>query len=650
MVGNWGDSPNFVVRLGGSPLSWKADYRQDSSEETVGKLRDMGITLAIIHFYSGFGLRAEQEPIADAKRLAALLHKHGIRVGVYVGSTIFYETFLTEMPEARDWLVPDYQGQPVIYGMFSRQSFRRRVYFMHPGYREYMKRVLRIAVEELGADLIHFDNTSLQARGPIFSHPMAVQNFRDYLRHKYAPEDLRRRIGFSDVSYVMPPDLGAPVSLINDPIAQEWTEFRCRQLAAYYQEMARYIRSINAGVAIDNNPYFGMSGWNTVWDEGVDYPTLLRSVDVVWTEEGNRAGVDAEGVLVSKIRTYKMADSLGKSIFTVTAGAGGSRLQMAESMAFNRQSMGMVGSIHEALRLTPGELSYIQFFRKNVGYFRDVSHVADVAVLHSHSSMGLDNDLPWQSTCLLEQALIQAHVPFDIIFDDGLGRLDKYRVLALADQECLSEREIAQIAGFVNRGGGLVATEDSSLLDEWRQRRADYGLRSLFGQRVPPPSGIDAEEPAAPAKGVVQNEKGLGRVAYVSAIVPSVPKPPGVPMASKYWQLPLNAAELVEQVRWAARGPLSIEVEGPSTLVAELTRQADGALAVHLLNFDAAKSPAVRHVGVTVTDEGRRVVSEITVLSPDRAEERVGFAAAGGLVKFTVPEVETYDLVLIRFK
>jgi hypothetical protein len=115
--------------------------------------------MAIIHFYKGFGLAAEREHIEDAKQLARLCHRDGIKVGVYVGSTVMYETFLLEKPEAQEWFVPDYLGKPVIYG---HQTFRKRVYFMHPGYREYIKRVLKIAVEEVKADLIHFDNTSMQ--------------------------------------------------------------------------------------------------------------------------------------------------------------------------------------------------------------------------------------------------------------------------------------------------------------------------------------------------------------------------------------------------------------------------------------------------------------------------------------------------------
>ena len=50
----------------------------------------------------------------------------------------------------------------------------------------------------------------------------------------------------------------------------------------------------------------------------------------------------------------------------------------------------------------------------------DVHSRPDVAVLHSYASMAYNNDLPWQSAILVEQALIQNHVPFDIIFDDQL--------------------------------------------------------------------------------------------------------------------------------------------------------------------------------------------------------------------------------------
>jgi hypothetical protein len=178
-VGSWDDMPIFFRRVGGHGTWEEANYRREHTEATVRKLKDLGVTMAIIDFFKGFGLEAEAEHISQAGKMAGLLHQHGIRVGLYVGSTIAYETFLAEEPSAQQWFVPDYLGRPVIYG---NQTFRKRVYFMHPGYVNYIKRVVRMGVEDLKADLIHFDNTSLQGRPEIFQHPLAVKEFREYLQ------------------------------------------------------------------------------------------------------------------------------------------------------------------------------------------------------------------------------------------------------------------------------------------------------------------------------------------------------------------------------------------------------------------------------------------------------------------------------------
>jgi len=92
----------FRRREGGTPTWQEEEYLREYTEEAVSKLKDLGVTLVIIPFYKGFGLEAEREYLQGSRKLASLLRKYGIRVGVYVGSTIAYETFLLEKPEARD--------------------------------------------------------------------------------------------------------------------------------------------------------------------------------------------------------------------------------------------------------------------------------------------------------------------------------------------------------------------------------------------------------------------------------------------------------------------------------------------------------------------------------------------------------------------
>ncbi len=648
IVSNHDSMPIFQRRRGGNPTWQEEDYEKEHTEEAIEKLKELGVTLVIVHFYKGFGLVAEKEHMQKARELASIIKRHGLKLGVYVGSTIAYETFLLERPEAQEWFVPDFLGRPVFY---DDQTFRKRVYFMHPGYRDYIKRVLRIAEEEFKADLIHFDNTSMQAEPAIFEHPLAIEQFRDFLRHKYSPEQLEKRLGFSEVRYLLPPRYDRPLSSINDPLFQEWADFRCLTLSNYYAEMEDLLRGLNPEVAVESNPHSGISGRNTIWEQGVDYPRLLSHMDAVWTEEGDAAGVSNDGILVSRIRTFKMASALRNTLFVGTGGEGGSPLQMAESMAFGRQCLGDVGGVLAGYDLPEDQREYVKFFHRNFEHYREIENVADVAVLHSFASLGFNNDRPAVSTMLFEQALIQAKVPFDIIFDDNLLDLSKYRVVVLADQECLEEAKLDLIRKFVQQGGGLIATEHTSLFTEWRQRRRDFGLNDLL--RVNAPSWHDARLPEDLLKTApVRNQIGRGRVAYIPEVKPSVEKPPTARMTSEYWKLPVNWEELIDAVKWAAGGPLSLEVNAPLTVVSELTEQKqNNKLMVHLLNYNVAQSPWVKGVEVTLQIPERKKASKVLLLSPDsEGIQSLPVTEKNGRANFTVPRLNRYSLAVIQLE
>ena len=650
IVGSWDDMPIFRNRVGGGTVGDEEDYRRQHTEEAVAKLKDLGVTMAIIDFFKGFGLQAERSHIDDAIKLAALCHRYDIKVGVYVGSTIAYETFLLEAPEAAEWFVPDYLGKPVIY---ARQTFRKRVYFMHPGYREYVQRVLKVAIEEVHADLIHFDNTSMQAQPPIFQHPLAMQDFRQYLTTTYEPEELEKRFGFRDPRYVLTPQVDWVLTEINDPLFQDFTRFRCVMLARYYQEMADYIHSLNPAAAVESNPSSGLAGANVYWSQGVDYPRLLASMQAVWTEEGDAAGVTADDILVSKIRTYKMATHLGNKIFTYTgvSYAGPEqkeaqiKVEMAEAMAYNRQCLGMIGDILSAHDLPPSAKKYVRFFTENFHLYRDVETVADVAVLHDFESLAFNNDRPYDSTWLFEQVLIQAKVPFKIVFD--AKDLADFHVLVLADQECVGSTEL--ISQWVANGQGLVATGLTSLYTGDRKLRRDFALADLLGVHAP---RLQEGEPVAHAirsGPPVRREWMKGRVVYIPEVKPALARPSGESMTSKYWKLPVNWPELVDAVKWAAGGMLSLDVTAPLSVTAELLHQKQsGGFVLHLINYDAARNPTVKDVRVRLDAGKVGKVRQVALHSPDlEGIHNLPFSETEGQVRFSVPVLETYGVVQI---
>lgn len=669
MVGNWDSAPIFRTRKGGYQKWDIDDYDLSHSEEAVIKLKQMGVTMAMIHFFKGFGLKAESQQLEDAKKLAALCKKHGLRVGVYIGSTIGYETFLAEEPEARKWFVPDYLGQPVRYS--AAQTFRKKVYFMHPGYRKYIKKVLRIAIKDLGADLIHFDNTSGQALQPVFFHPMAQDDFRFYLENRYSDTQLRQRLGFSDVKYVEPPSYTGPLNVIIDPLFQLWTDFRCQILADYYSEMELYIQEMNPQVAVENNPA-GLTGTNSLWSSGIDYPRLLPHTDAFWDESAN-PGYTSDSILISKIRTYRMASLFNNTVFTYT---GESRLDMAESMAFNRQCLGMVGGMLTGFELvrprtnrgfdnpyTEGisgeswsdmqnKVRYVKFFNDNFRFYKGARKISNVAVLHTYASLAFDNNRPYQSTWLFEQSLIQENIPFDIIFDKNLEDLSKYAVLVIPDQECLSDRNIGLIQTFVKSGGNVVVTELSSLYDDRFLRREDFGLRNLIGAEAPAWSGYDDRKEQVPSTRLIRNVVSNSRVVYIPEVIPSFPKPAGAPMSNRYWKLPLNHNELIESVKWAASDNLPLAVKAPLYVTSELTGSSDNSsLMLHLVNYNFATDTLVTGIGVNLRIPDGKKTASVKMFSPDRKEtEDIKFTEDGKKINFTVPSLKVYDLIVISVR
>ncbi len=650
MIGNWDVKPTFRRRVGANPVWMDSVYQKASTEVQVKKYKEMGATMVMAFFYKGFGLDAEKEEIDASRKLAALCKKYGLKVGVYVGATMPYETFLPEVPEAADWIVPPYMGQAVTYGS---QTFRKLVYFQHEGYKAYIKRVLKIAIEDLKADLIHFDNSSIQAIAPVFYHPLAVEQFREFLRKKYTPEQRKQRLGFSNVDYVEPPAYSKNISILHDPLAQEWTDFRCQRLADYYGEMAQYIRSLNPEVAVECNPH-GLDGRNAMWNESVDFPRILAHTNYFWTE-GEHTELTADGTLLSKIRTFKMARTLDNRVFTNTSD---SKLKMAEILAYNRDGIGLIGGQEEMeggnhrlpLELSADQKDYIQFFREHVGYYSHTKNIADVAVLHTFHTMAFNNDRPYQSTFLFEQSLIQGRIPFDIIFDEQLKNLERYKVLVLADQECLTDEQQERIRDFVRKGGGLIATEHTSLYTSWHQRKDNFGLYDLFGVQAPEWHNRSTPETVLAVK-EQRRAVGKGRVCYLPEVIPSQPKPAMAAMSGKLFRLAKNHQQLIAAVQWASGNDLSLQVEAPETVTMELVKQEQqNRLLLHLVNFNY-KNTGVENIKVILKIPVGKKIQQVTVLSPDsKTTNTPAFRQEKGMLYFTVPRLALYDLVVMRFK
>jgi len=589
MAGSWEPLLFRVRRDGGDGYTptaeQRAAYEREHRPEMIAELKDLGVNFIMMHCYKGAGLEAERQSMADAVRFAQLCRDAGLRVGVYNYSGAFlWEPFFKESPQAGDWVLLDASGRPLTY---DTALYRYRWNRNHSDAQVFYRQLIRFAVEDIRADLLHFDNYEY---GP-GQDANSVRRFRDYLGKNFTTEKLRQ-IGVNDPNDVRPPMTGPPETMLR----RAWLEFSCRSLADSYHDMSRYARTLRKDILIECNP----GGPGDRIRPPVDHGRLLQGGEAFW-DEGQSPGYNG-GQLRTRIPTYKVAGRMENIAFAYTTNA----LEMAESMAFNRDCLGCIcwfeyakivakpGS-NEPVSKTLGP--FIRFFHTRRDLLRNANVVADVAVLRSFPSQVFAESKHAGLTHRVEQALIENRVCFQIIYDHHLADLNRYRVLVLAGCAALSDGQIGQIRQYVNSGGRVCIAGPAGMYDEWLIPRERPALDDL------------------PSAGVVRIEE---------------------------------SDDVVDAVRRACDGRFSLSIRAGSGLCSELTEQ-PGRRLVHLVNYNTGNP--VKDISVRLILPPGRRVKTVTLVSPERRSDlEAEFQERDGFVSFDVPQVGVYEIAVVEMQ
>ena len=82
-------------------------------------------------------------------------------------------------------------------------------------------------------------------------------------------------------------------------------------------------------------------------------------------------------------------------------------------------------------------------------------------------------------------ALLEGRFLFDFVHEDDLGpeTLKKYKALILPNTALLSDEQCRQLEAYVQAGGSLLATFETSMYTERNERRSEFGLAELLGMQ-----------------------------------------------------------------------------------------------------------------------------------------------------------------------
>ena len=303
-------------------------------------------------------------------------------------------------------------------------------------------------------------------------------------------------------------------------------------------------------------------------------------------------------------------------------------------------------------------------------------------------------------------ALLEDRVPFDFVHEDDLSpeTLRKYAALVLPNVALLSDTQCRQLEAFVETGGSLLATFETSLYDDRGRPRQDFGLARLFGiekagdaqgasgfmnsayfrierphdvaagfehtnwipgaeWRVPiraagphvltvvppypayPTEVTFTDTPRTDEPAIVLREQGRSRLVYLPGDVGRTAWRSGHPDVTRLLQNSIN---------WMLRGqrPLLIRGEG---LVEVFAWQTEPGFALHVVNYNNPhlhRGSIRRHSPIGPQNVRWQLprASKVRQATLLRAEADLPVRQTGDVVEFTIPRVVDYEVAALEIE
>lgn len=286
-----------------------------------------------------------------------------------------------------------------------------------------------------------------------------------------------------------------------------------------------------------------------------------------------------------------------------------------------------------------------QVHYRNEQYLRNIAPIARVGMLFSEQNRNYGSET-WQQksgdhSLGMYHALIEDRMPFEMVNDRLLDseHLKNFKLLVLPNIAALSTEQCDQLRKFVEGGGSILATFETSLYDEAGRRRIDFGLADLFGvsydKSVEGPMQnsylrlkkdpatnqfhpvLKDLEDAYRIINTINSVKVIPRSSFTSPVT-LIPTYPDLPMEDVYprvpetdirelylrdvgngriayfpgdidrsfWQIMGNdhGKLLRNTIRWALKEEPIVEVKGPGVIDVTLWRQ-ENSMTVHLVNL-----------------------------------------------------------------
>jgi len=448
-------------------ITWWRNHWKDT--QTQGVIVNAG---GIVAYYPSHVPLHHQSPFLEGRdlfgELSRAAHEDGLAVFARMDSNRAHEEFYRAHP---DWFAIDASGKPYKAGELYITCVNS------PYYNEHIPSILKEVVELYHPEGFTDNSWSGLGRDSICFCDNCRKSFRDKTGKEI-------------------PGSGN----WDDPVYREWIHWNYTRRLEIWDLNNRTTKSAGGPDCIWSGMNSGsISGQSRNFR---DYKEICRRADIIMLDSQARSDTggfqeNAEiGKLIhgllgwDKLIPESMAQyQAGRPTFRLAAKPEPeARMWMIEGMAGGIQPWWhYVGASHEDRRIYHTAGPVFRWHKANEEFLINRSPVATVGVVWSQQNVdfyGRDEtdlmvDLPYRG---IKNALIRGKIPYIPVHADHIDReAGKLAALVLPNIGLLTESQVDSIKRFVEGGGGLLATGESSLYDEWGDPHPDYALSDLFG-------------------------------------------------------------------------------------------------------------------------------------------------------------------------
>lgn len=387
----------------------------------------------------------------------------------------------TDHPE---WLQVGIDGRPaVFYGSMAGMPFwvepTGEDVWLSPNVPEYRNLIMDLAqdIAATGVDGVWFDV------------PFLVHEFGDGWQAQWSDHSPAAQVEFlADTGYPMP-------SVVNwdDPIWQGWIAWRYKQTAGFVSDFNQALKSVNPDVRliIETSTGAGVSS-TSLASHVMDLPQVSDLTAHELSAPYETPKYYAWSQMLSTLIYYRGVDGEHPSWILSYVNEGLTDLARLHAATIVTSGLNYYTSGNEGM----SGLADVAFRRQLFHWLEDeemtyydptLQAYANVALLYSRQTLDYVDRGNWETSEAyddyqgLAMMLVESHIPYRLITNSHLGEISDFDALVLPSFAAMSSTQAQTLRDYVNNGGTILATGDTSLRNELGIEQNDFQLADVFG-------------------------------------------------------------------------------------------------------------------------------------------------------------------------